>query len=151
MLRPGDQAPSFHLPDIDTGEPVDDPWHGGPVVLAFFRASCPVCRMAAPKVRAIADGGARVVAVGEDPAPVLVAYRDHHDQRVPTVSEPAPYRVSSAYGLVAVPTLVLVGGDGRVVDAVAGWDRDGWNRVAIAAGGAAVSAPGDGLPVFRPG
>lgn len=151
MLRPGDQAPSFHLLDIDTGEPVDDPWREGPVVLAFFKSSCPVCQLTAPKVQALAGGGARVVAVGEDPRPALVAYRDRFDQKVPTLSEPAPYRVSSAYGLVAVPTLFLVGGDGVVVDAVGGWDREGWNRVATAAGGAPVSAAGDGLPVFRPG
>ncbi len=151
MLRPGDQAPSFHLPDIDTGGPVDDPWREGPVVLAFFKASCPVCQMAAPKVAALAEGGARVVAVGEDPRPTLVAYRDRYGQRVPTVSEPPPYRVSSAYGLVTVPTLFLVGGDGRVLDAVGGWDRERWNRVATAAGGVPVSTEGDGLPVFRPG
>lgn len=151
MLRPGDQAPSFHLPDIDTGEPVDNPWREGPVVLAFFKASCPVCQMAAPKVAAMAAGGARVVAVGEDPRPTLVSYRDRYAQQVPTLSEPAPYRVSSAYGLVTVPTLFLVGGDGLVADAVGGWDREGWNRVSAAAGGAPVSEAGDGLPVFRPG
>jgi hypothetical protein len=67
------------------------------------------------------------------------------------VSEPAPYRVSSAYGLETVPSVFLVGGDGLVLDAVGGWDREGWNRVATAAGGAPVSAAGDGLPVFRPG
>ena len=151
MLRPGDQAPSFHLPDIRTGEAVDDPWREGPVVLAFFKSSCPVCQMTAPVVRAIADGGARVVAVGEDPRPTLVTFRDRFDQKVPTVSEPAPYLVSSAYGLVTVPTVFLVGGDGLVLDAVGGWDREGWNRLATAAGGAPVSAVGDGLPGFRPG
>ena len=151
MLRPGDPAPSFHLPDVDTGVPVDDPWRDGPVVLAFFKASCPVCRMVAPKVAAMADGGARVLAVGEDPRPTLVTFRDQHGQKVPTVSEPAPYRVSSAYGLVTVPTLFLVGADGVVADAVGGWDRAGWNRLSVAAGGAPVSADGDGLPVFRPG
>ena len=151
MLSPGDHAPSLHLPDIDTGRAVVDPWGEGPVVLAFFKAACPVCQMTAPVVRAMAEGGARVVAVGEDPRPTLVAFRDRFDQRVPTLSESAPYRVSSAYGLVTVPTLFLVGDDGVVLDAVGGWDREGWNRVAAAAGGAPVSTVGDGLPVFRPG
>ena len=151
MLRPGDQAPQLHLPDIDTGQTVDDPWRQSPVVLAFFKSTCPVCQMTAPMVRAMADGGARVVAVGEDPRPTLVDFRARFDQHVPTVSEPAPYRVSSAYGLETVPSVFLVGGDGLVLDAVGGWDREGWNRVATAAGGAPVSAAGDGLPVFRPG
>ena len=151
MLSPGDEAPLLHLPDIDTGQLVDDPWHSGPVVLAFFKATCPVCHMAAPKVRAMAEGGARVVGVGEDSRPTLVTYRERFGQHVTTLSEPAPYPVSSAYGLVTVPTLFLVGADGRVADAVGGWDRERWNRVATAAGSAPVSAPGDGLPEFRPG
>ena len=38
-----------------------------------------------------------------------------------------------------------------VRDAVVSWDRPEWNRFAEAAGGAAVSEEGDGLPPFRPG
>lgn len=153
MLTPGDPAPSFRLPDIDTGEPMEDPWSAGerPTVLAFFKATCPVCQMTAPKVRAMAGGGARVVAIGEDPAPTLAAYRERWGQAVPTLSEPPPYRVSGAYQLVAVPTLYLVGADATVLDAVEGWDREGWNRVARAAGANPVSAAGDGLPPLRPG
>ncbi len=151
MLRAGDRAPSFTLNDIHTGDPVTDPWMDGPVVLAFFKATCPVCQMTAPKVRAFADGGARVTAIGEDPVPALAAYVDKFDQHVPTVSEPAPYEVSSAYGLTAVPTVVLVNGDGVVQAAVAGWDREGWNALAEKAGSAPVSDERDGMPPFRPG
>lgn len=145
VLRPGDPAPPFSAGEVDVPSP------DGPVVVAFFKTTCPVCQMTAPKVRAIADGGARVIAVGQDPRPTLVAYRDRFDQPVPTVSETAPYPVSTAFGVAAVPTLFLVGPDGVIVDAVGGWDREGWNRVATAAGGAPVSADGDGLPPFRPG
>jgi peroxiredoxin len=99
----------------------------------------------------MAEGGARVVGVGQDPRPALAAYRERYDQEVATVSDTAPYPVSSAYGVQAVPTLFLVGTDGVIADAVGAWDREGWNRVATAAGGAPVSADGDGLPPFRPG
>lgn len=153
MLALGSRAPSFKLPDIDTGEPVSDPWRDAdrPTVLAFFKATCPVCQMAAPKLGAMATTGARVVAIGEDPPPALVVYRDRWQQAVPTLSESAPYRVSAAYRLVSVPTVFLLDADGVVLDVVAGWDRDGFNRVAVAAGGRPVSAAGDGLPVFKPG
>jgi len=151
VLAPGDQAPSFSLASAETGEAVIDPWTEGPTVLAFFKVSCPVCHMVAPKVAALADAGARVVAVGEDPPPALARYARDRGQQVPTLSEPPPYAVSSAYGVVSVPTLFLVGDDGRVKDVVAGWDREGWNRLAGAAGTGPVSAEGDGLPIFRPG
>ncbi len=153
MLVPRDRAPSFTLPDIDTASPVSDPWRDsdGPTILAFFKATCPVCQMAAPMVEAMATSGAAVVAIGEDPAPALAAYRSRWGQAVPTLSEPPPYRVSGAYGLVSVPSLFLVDPQGLVVDVVGGWDRDEWNRVSVAAGGTPVSASGDGLPPYRPG
>jgi peroxiredoxin len=151
MLAPGDRAPTLDLPDAATGEPVTDPWREGPVVLAFFKTTCPVCQMAAPKVQALADSGVRVVAVGEDPPSQIRSYAERHGQDVPTLTEPAPYPVSDAFGIDTVPSLFLVGEDGTVRDAVVSWDRDAWNRFAEAAGGNAVSDEGDGLPRFRPG
>ena len=151
MLAPGDPAPALDLPDASSGESVTDPWRQGPVVLAFFKTTCPVCQMAAPKVQTLAESGVRVVAVGEDPPPELRSYAERHGQEVTTVSEPAPYPVSDAFGIDTVPTLFLVDEGGTVRDAVVSWDRDAWNRFAAAAGGAPVSDEGDGLPAFRPG
>ncbi|MGH9277458.1 MAG: TlpA family protein disulfide reductase [Acidimicrobiales bacterium] len=150
-LSPGDRAPSFYLDDIDTGDQVHNPWTAGPTVLAFFKVTCPVCQLAAPKVQALADAGVRVTAIGEDPAVKLVSYADRFGQRVPTVTEPPPYRVSDAFGVTAVPTLFLVDQEGTVQARVGGWDREGWNALAVAAGGRPVSADGDGLPSYRPG
>ena len=59
--------------------------------------------------------------------------------------------MAAAFGVSAVPTLFVVGQDGVIEDTVAGWDRDGWNRVAAAFAAGPVSHPGDGLPPFRPG
>lgn len=151
LAAPGTRARSFNLDDAFTGERVSDPWRHGPTVLAFFKVTCPVCQMTAPKVQALADAGVRVTAIGEDPAPRLIAYAERYGQNVPTLTEPPPYRVSDAYGVSAVPTLFLVDMDGLIQQAVAGWDRDGWNALAAAAGAPPVSRSGDGLPPFRPG
>ena len=151
MLALGDSAPSLELPDAATGESVTDPWRECPVVLAFFKTTCPVCQMAAPKVQALAEAGVRVVAVGEDPPAAIQTYADRHGQKVTTLSEPAPYPASNAFGIDTVPTLFRVDEDGAVRDTVVSWNRAEWNRFAEAAGGAAVSDEGDGLPPFRPG
>ena len=124
VLAPGDHAPTLDLPDASTGEPVTDPWRQGPVVLAFFKTTCPVCQMAAPKVQTLAETGVRVVAVGEDPPPELRSYAERHGQNVTTVSEPAPYPVSDAFCINTAPPLFLVGEDGTVRGAVVSWDRD---------------------------
>jgi peroxiredoxin len=151
VIEPGAEAPSIDLPDAANGECVADPWQAGSVVLAFFKTTCPVCQMAAPKVQALADAGVRVVAVAEDPPAEIQAYADRYGQEVTTVSEPAPYPASDAYGIDTVPTLFLVDEDGTVRDAVVSWDRAGWNRLAAAAGSPPVSDENDGLPPFRPG
>ena len=151
MLAPGAAAPSFTLPDVATDEPVVDPWRDGRRVLVFFKVTCPVCRMVAPKVTALAEGGVRVTAVGEDPPAALARYAAEQNQTVPTVSEPFPYPVSEAYGVSTVPSLFVVEGDGTISDAAGGWDRDRWNAVSASFGAPPVSEVGDGLPVFRPG
>ncbi|MDQ6726255.1 MAG: peroxiredoxin family protein [Actinomycetota bacterium] len=152
MLSVGDLAPSFSLPALDGGGTVADPWTEGPTVITFFKVSCPVCKMVAPMLTALAEGGVRVVAIGEDPPDELTTFGETEGQRVPTLSESAPYEVSAAYGLEAVPAIFLVGPDGAIVDSVASWDRDRWNALATTAGfEGLVSTPEDGLRPFRPG
>ena len=151
MLAAGAPAPSFSLADAQSGTAVSDPWRDGPVVLAFFKVTCPVCRIAAPKLQALHDSGVRVTAIGQDPPPAIADYATRYGQRVPTLTESAPYPVSDAFDVEAVPTLYLVGEDGAIRDSVAGWDREGWNRVAEASEVPPVSAEGDGLPSYRPG
>lgn len=151
MLSPGDKAPAITLPDAESGAPAEVDWTAGPTVVAFYKSTCPVCQMVAPKLTLLADGGARVIGVGQDPPETLQRYATNHGQHIPTLSEAPPYEVSNGFGISAVPTLFLVGPDGVVQDAVGNWDRARWNALAEAAGGAPISDESDGLPVFRPG
>ena len=152
MLRAGDKAPSFTLPAVDGGGEVAAPWTEGQTVVAFFKVSCPVCRMVAPMLTKLTDAGVRVVAVGEDPPAAITAYSQANDQRATALSQPAPYAVSRAYGLEAVPSIFLIAPDGEIERAVAGWSRDAWNDLAAAAGATEpLSTPDDGLRPFRPG
>lgn len=152
MLTAGDKAPSFTLTDIDSGLEVADPWTEGQVVLAFYKTSCPVCKMIAPMLTRLTEAGARVVAVGEDPADELTRYSEEQGQTVTaTLTEPAPYAVAEAFGLEAVPSIFLIGDDGAVETAIAGWSRDTWNALAESVGAPPLSTPDDGLRPFRPG
>lgn len=139
--------------------PIDGVAFGdGPRAVFFFKVTCPVCQMAGPKVEAFEDAyPGRFVAVGQDPATDLDAFRVAYSMQVPMVSEGSPYRASNAYGVLSVPTLFLVGEDAVVLESVEGWDREGFNRVSrrlaelTGAPYGPVSEPGDGLPPFRPG
>lgn len=152
MLSAGDKAPSFTLPSVDGAEAVTDPWTTGTTLLAFFKVSCPVCKMVAPMLTKVAEGGVRVIGIGQDPADAIIAFNETEGQRVPALSEPGPYSVSAAYGLEAVPTVFLVAPDGTIQEALAGWNRDKWNQLADGLGLAEpLSTPDDGLRPFRPG
>jgi len=152
MLSTGDKAPSFSLAAVDGGAEVADPWTDGDVVLTFFKVSCPVCKMVAPMVTAMAEAGVRVFAIGEDPPDALATFAANEGQRAPTLTEPAPYAVSEAYGLESVPAIFLIGTDGIIKDAVPVWNRDLWNGLAAGAGMTTpLSTPDDGLRPFRPG
>ncbi len=152
MLSAGDKAPSFTLPSVDGGDEVTDPWTEGPVVLAFFKTSCPVCKMVAPMLTKLSDSGVRVIPIGEDPPDAITVYNEAHNQQVPALSQGEPYSVSRAYELEAVPTVFLIGADGVIQQAIAGWNRDTWNALAADLGLTdPLSTPDDGLRPFRPG
>ena len=127
-------------------------------MVAFYKVTCPVCQMAAPKISQLAEAyPGRVVAVGQDPLAELEVFSADYDLSVPSTPDLAPYPVSAAYGVGVVPTLFLVGEDDTVVDTVQSWDREGINRISAelaeltGAASAVISDPSDGLPLFRPG
>jgi peroxiredoxin len=147
-LAVGDRAPA--VAGVRLGD--------GPVGLFFYKVTCPTCQLAAPTMRAFEDAfPGRVVGVGQDPADKLERFAERFSMGIRSVEDPPPYPASDAYGVVSVPTLYLVGEDGRVLESVGAWDRDGFNRVAASlsrlTGGPTVevSTPGDGLPAFKPG
>lgn len=129
----------------------------GPVVLFFYKVTCPTCQMAAPVAERLATAHpGRLVGVVQDPPERADAFAREYRTAFPFVTDTEPYGTSDAYGVRTVPTLFVVE-NGAVTDVVESWDRDGWNRVAASLGSATevsanpVSTESDGLPPFRPG
>ena len=146
-LQVGDPAPP--VPTVPAGD--------GPRGLFFYKITCPTCQMAAPTMARFEQAlPGRVVGVGQDPEPALARFTEEFRLGIASVEDAPPYPISDAYAVRSVPTLYLVA-DGRVLDAVGAWDRDGFNRVAaslaerLGAEPVVVSTPGDGLPEFQPG
>jgi thiol-disulfide isomerase/thioredoxin len=132
--------------------------HEGPVALVFYKVTCPVCQMAAPKIDAMARSyPGRVVGVGQDPTDELERFGREFRMDIGAVVDVPPYDVSNAYGIETVPTLFVIDGAGVVADTVVSWDRAGYNRASarlaelLGVEPVTVSDPSDGLPPFRPG
>ncbi len=130
----------------------------GPLALVFYKVTCPVCQMAAPKVDLFERAyPGRVVGIGQDPEEELAAFSREYGMGIRSVADLPPYAASEAYGIESVPTIVLVGEAEVVLEIVEAWDRDGYNRVSARLAGltgadpAVISDPGDSLPDYRPG
>jgi peroxiredoxin len=158
----GDKAPFFELPAGDgSTRTLSDLTAAGPALLAFFKMSCPVCKMSFP---VFGEMGRRygdvlpVVAVSQDPVDQARPWLDERGFDAPVLDDArGNYAVSAAYELDTVPTLVLVGDGGEVLEVLQGWDREKVNGLAARLGdltgrdGGPVSTPEDGLRPFRPG
>jgi peroxiredoxin len=147
-LAVGSKAPA--IPGVDFGT--------GPLAVFFYKVTCPVCQMAAPKVQGFEAGyPGLIVGIGQDPREKLAAFEDQFGMTFRSMVDAPPYDVSNAYGIEVVPTTFLVDADGIVLDAVESWDREGLNRISermaalTGAGYAQISSTSDGLPLFRPG
>jgi hypothetical protein len=134
------------------------PFGDGPVGLFFYKVTCPTCQLAAPKMRAFERAfPGRVIGVGQDAERELARFSQERSMEIRSIEDAPPYPVSNAYGIVSVPTLCLIGDDGRMLESVGAWERTGFNRVAERMAELAgvvpivISTADDGLPDFKPG
>lgn len=150
------------MPALDVGEPAPPipgvTFGDAPVGLFFFKVTCPTCQLAAPKLSTFERAyPGRVVGIGQDPQDVLEAFGEFHGIGIRVLEDRPPYDVSNAYGIVSVPTLIVVGRDGTVIEFIGAWDREAFNRAseriasALGVDPVTISVEGDGLPSFKPG
>ena len=171
-LPAGADAPRFTLPDGDGtpwsladhtsagGTAADHTRAGNAVLLAFFKTSCPTCRLAFPVYGELArryGDVVPVVAVSQTAMATARPWLEEMGFAGPVVDdETARFSVSAAYQVRSVPTLVLVV-EGRVAATSEAWDRDRVNEWARALGQRTgrdtkpVSTEDDGRPAFKPG
>jgi peroxiredoxin len=132
------------------------------VLLVFFKASCPTCKLSWPYLQKLhaSYGGksVRIVGVAQDSADVARAfYSEFGAATFELVVDAAPYAASNAFDVESVPHLSLLSPDGSFENLYEGWSKDSLEalgaRLANAKGltPAELVAPGDPVPVFKPG
>lgn len=132
---------------------------GRPVLLAFFKTTCPTCRLAWPYLERLAGRhgtNLHVVGVSQDDAGASRAfYRENGDASFPLMLDPAPaYEASDAWGVDAVPHFALVEPDGTVSKVWEGWQRGEMEAIAARFGGdsgAPLLAADDPVPAWKAG
>ena len=152
-LAAGQHAPSFSLPTADGKEfSLDEALAHGPVVLAFFKVSCPVCQYAFPYIdrlyKALNKRGVTVIGVSQDNARDTAEFVKEFGLTLPIALEPDPYPVATAYDLTNVPTVIEVGSDGIIITSSVGWDRADLESIYRHSADESPSAP---APLFQRG
>ena len=126
-LPAGNKAPDFSLPALDGGRfSLQDALDKGPVLVAFFKVSCPVCQYTFPYLERIykSHGAKKVTIVGvsqNDQRETAAFLKEYGVTFRTLLEDPNGYVVSNAYGLTNVPTLFLIGQDGQIEISSVGW------------------------------
>jgi peroxiredoxin len=162
-LSAGKRAPDFSLTAVD-GAPfhLADALTKGPVVLAFFKISCPTCQYAFPFLdrlfRAYSGMGVTLVGVSQNDAKDTQAFAREFGVTFPILlDDPKSYPVSNAYGLTNVPTVFWIAQDAEIEIASVGWVKtefEALNRKFAESGkvpAATVFKPGEEIRDYKAG
>ncbi len=152
-------APALSVVGVDpAAASLDDLTGSGAALLVFVSEECPTSAMAlrnlGPLCRGWAAAGLTAAAVFEDPLDVAIRVARRLGWAGRVLSQPPPYQASRAYGLVTVPTTVLVGRARTLEATVVGWDQPRLAALIERAGailGTALAAPPGTEPLCKPG
>ncbi len=162
-LTAGASAPDFELKAIDGKSfMLRDELAHGPLVLAFFKVSCPTCQYAFPFLdrleRAYGHQGARILGVSQNGPRETANFIKEFGITFPVLLDDTHnYPVSNAYGLTNVPTIFWIAQDAEIELSSVGWVKADFaeiNRKMAEAGNitpAAVFKPGEDVRDFRAG
>ena len=157
MLQSGSSAPLFSLPRAGGGAWRLEP--GKIALLLFFETDCPTCRLAIPYLNSLAralDHNAEIIGISQDGDGTTLDLIARAPIEFPVVLD-TELSVSREYDPPAVPTLFLVGANGKVSRTSAAFDKAELNAIAsemcVAIGVESFELAGefDGAPQTKPG
>jgi peroxiredoxin len=134
-LNMGTKAPDFELKAIDGKRfSLQEELARGPVVLAFFKVSCPTCQYAFPFLerlhKAYGQKGVKLLGVSQNSAKDTAAFTKEFGVTFSVLlDDTEKYPVSNAYGLTNVPTIFWIGQDGEIEVSSVGWVKAEFSEI----------------------
>jgi peroxiredoxin len=134
-LSAGSKAPEFELKAMDGKRFVlREELARGPVVLAFFKVSCPTCQYSFPFLerleRAYGHTGVRIIGLSQNDSKETAAFIKEFGLTFPVLLDDTDkYPVSNAYGLTNVPTVFWIAQDGGIELSSVGWLKADFEEV----------------------
>lgn len=162
-LSVGKKAPDFTLPTTDGKQfSLKEALARGPVALAFFKVSCPICQFAFPfyerLYKAYENQGVTLVGVSQNDTKDTQSFARQYGVTFPILlDDTKKYPVSNAYGLTNVPTVFWISQAGVIELSSVGWDRKDYESAgrkmaeARKIPAAVLIRPGEAVADFRAG
>jgi hypothetical protein len=156
LLGPGSPFPPLDLRD-SRGDALALAQPGREALYVFFKTTCPTCELLWPyldRLRLRLGEKLEIVAVSQDDPGETDRFSRDLDTGVRTVYDPPPWRASEEMGLENVPTMFLVGGDGRIRETIQGFQKAKLEELASQRsgnGGHPLFRPDENVPQIRPG
>ncbi|HEY3439522.1 MAG TPA: TlpA disulfide reductase family protein [Paludibaculum sp.] len=152
-MEEGQTAPDFRLQLAGGGyRTLDDLVADGPVLLAFYKVTCPTCQLALPYLERLQGGAISVFAVCQDDAERAAEFATAFGVNLPNLLDSVDdgYPASNAYGVTNVPSLYLVEPDKRISWEWIGFHKQRFERLAERAG-RMIFTPADNVPESKSG
>jgi peroxiredoxin len=153
-LVAGTKAPQFELKSLDGRRfALRDELAAGPVVLAFFKVSCPTCQYTFPFLERLYTAygykNVKLLGISQSDAKETAAFCRQFGLTFPILLDDTErYPVSNAYGLTNVPTIFWIAQDGEIELSSVGWMKKDFEAIAGRMADAGKTVP---VPMFRPG
>lgn len=139
MLDVGHSAPA--IPGLDLGS--------HPTLIVFFETDCPTCQLAVPYLNKLARG-AQVIGISQDDADATNRFVEKLGTTFPIQRDPG-LALSRGFDLKFVPSLFLLGHEGRILRSHFGFDKSILNEIAAQLSCPPVAEEFDGAPQSKPG
>lgn len=162
-LTAGTKAPDFELKALDGKSfALSKELAHGPIVLAFFKVSCPTCQYAFPFLerleRAYGHKSVRIIGVSQNVPQETEAFTKEFGVTFPVLlDDTRTYPASNAYGLTNVPSIFWIAQDGEIELSSVGWVKADFTEISrkMAESGntppATLFKPGEDVRDFRAG
>ncbi len=151
MLEAGNEAPRFSLNRLDGSElRFESGTQAKTSLLVFFEIDCPTCRLTIPYLNRLwreVGEGSRVLGISQDAETSTRELIEQAPIEFQVVID-SDLVITKLYDPVAVPTLFLIGTDGRIIQTLSGFDKHALNEIATAMAGKplVIAEPFDGAP-----
>jgi peroxiredoxin len=133
-LEPGTLAPDFTLKAIAGGQQkLTSLLEQGPVVVAFFKVSCPVCQFTFPFLQRIYERvgakGISLIGISQDDGRDTEDFCQEYALKFPVLLDDSGYPVSNSYGITNVPTVFLIDQGGKIKLECMGFDKAALEKI----------------------